>query len=101
MSQSHREDAHRIEFLRKAVIWYNWSNEPLYRVPTLNVSFQQSYGELDASLQLHRKVRLESERDNVSLQPEMRKQKPFGVQSVGQGRFRNTSSSSQAKVVEF
>lgn len=43
---SHRGDAHRIEFLRSAVIGYNWYREPLSRVATNDLSFQQLYGEL-------------------------------------------------------
>lgn len=42
---SHRGDAHRIEFLRRAVIGYNWSREPLSRVATNDLSFQELYGE--------------------------------------------------------
>lgn len=47
---SHRGDAHRIEFLRQAVVGFSWSHEPLSRVPTQNLSFQQLYSELEASL---------------------------------------------------
>lgn len=40
---SHRGDAHRIEFLRRSVVEYIWFLEPLQRVASQNLSFQQLY----------------------------------------------------------
>lgn len=37
---SHRGGEHRIEFLRHAVIGYEWSREPLSCVTTHGISFQ-------------------------------------------------------------
>ena len=39
--QSHRGEAQRVEFLRTAVIGYDWAVEPLSRISTHRLSFQQ------------------------------------------------------------
>jgi len=45
-------DEHRIAFLRGVVIGYTWAAEPLSRIATHNLSFQQLYAELSSSLSL-------------------------------------------------
>lgn len=57
---SHRGDAHRVEFLRRAVIGQTWARETLLRVATNELSFQELYGELDAAIQLDKESRLAS-----------------------------------------
>ena len=44
---SHRGNAHKIQFLRNAVVGCEWATEPLSRIATHNLSFQQLYGELN------------------------------------------------------
>ena len=51
--RSHQGDANSVDFLHHAVLGYEWATEPLSRVATHDLSFQQLYGELAASLQLH------------------------------------------------
>lgn len=41
---SHRGDSHKVDFLRGAVVNYDWATEPLSRVATQGPSFQQLYG---------------------------------------------------------
>ena len=48
---SHGGDAHKVEFLRKAVVGPSWSHEPLSRVATNSLTFQHLYRELEAALQ--------------------------------------------------
>lgn len=60
---SHRGDAHKVEFLRNAVVGSGWSHEPLSRVATDGVSFQQLYGELEAALQLQKEAKQAMLRD--------------------------------------
>lgn len=55
---SFRGDAHRIGFLQKAILSYQLAREPLPRVATHNFSFQQLYGDLEASLQLKKEAKL-------------------------------------------
>lgn len=50
--RSHQGDAHKVEFLRNAVVGMSWSSEPLNRVATRQLTFQQLYSELEAVLQL-------------------------------------------------
>ena len=45
---SHRGNAHRIEFLRNAVVGYEWATEPLSRIAPQGLPFQELYGELAA-----------------------------------------------------
>jgi len=53
LPRSHQGDANCVDFLHHAVLGYEWATEPLSRVATHSLSFQQLYGELAASLQLH------------------------------------------------
>lgn len=47
---SHHGEAHRIEFLHKAVVGYEWAEEPIIRNAAHGLSFQQLYAELEAKL---------------------------------------------------
>jgi len=53
---SYQGDEHKVELLRKAVIGSPWATEPLSRIATNQLTFQQLYGELEAALpvRLHR-----------------------------------------------
>lgn len=58
--------AHRVEFLRKSVVCYDWPTEPLSRIATHKLNFQQLYGELESALNLHREARLATVLDSVT-----------------------------------
>lgn len=60
---SYYGDAHRIEFMRKAVLPYQWAQEPHSTEATHNLSFQQLYGELEALLQLNMEAEMEISRN--------------------------------------
>lgn len=51
---THRGDAHKIEFLRTAVVGQSWARVPLSRVATEGLTFQQLYSELEIAVQLER-----------------------------------------------
>lgn len=91
--QSHRGDSHRVGFLRKAVLSYGWGHEPLSRVATHFLSFQQLYGELETSLQQNKNARLESIRDNDPNSQALAEENPFEVQYVLEGRYMSPSKS--------
>lgn len=65
---SHRGDSHRIEFLCRAVIGYDWSHEPLSRVATNGLTFQKLYDEIEPSFQLEKESSIVNmkERDSRS-----------------------------------
>lgn len=52
--ESHRGDPHKIEFLCNAVVGHQWAKEPLSRIATAGLSFQQLYAELEIAVQLER-----------------------------------------------
>lgn len=91
--RSHQGEAHKVEFLHNAVIGYEWSHEPLSRVATHDLSFQQLYGELEAALQLYNEARLAIIRDRASSQESGSiRNNPSNVFYSGQGRYiRNPS----------
>lgn len=60
---SPRGDTHRIEFLRRAVIGYDWSREPLSRFATDGITFQRLYRELEAAVQLEKESKVVVLRD--------------------------------------
>ena len=87
---SHRGGAHKIEFLRNAVIGCEWATEPLSRISTHGLTFQQLYGELEAAHQMSKEARLAILRDNVrsrSLKPDEDESKFSGIKFSGQGRY--------------
>lgn len=55
---SHRADAHRVEFLHRALIVQEWVRDPLLRVATNELTFQELYSELEAAVQLDKKLQL-------------------------------------------
>lgn len=84
---SHRGDAHKMEFLRGAVIGYSWSHEPLSRVATHGLSFQQLYGELEAALQLEKEAEIMKQRDRATQAIREKHDEVVGVNYAGQGRY--------------
>lgn len=47
---SHKGEAHRVNYLRGAVVGYSGATEPLSRIPTAQLGFQQLYVELQSAL---------------------------------------------------
>ena len=62
---SHRGNAHRIEFLRNAVVGYEWATEPLSRIGSQELLFQELYGELEAAFQLSKEAKIAAMRDSM------------------------------------
>lgn len=94
---SHRGNAHKVQFLRDAVIGVPWATEPLSRIATHGLSFQQLYGELEAAQQLSKESRLAVLRDSVSPSASSfhgDESRIAGVLYSGQGTYarRNTPS---------
>ena len=42
---SHRDEAHRIKFLHQAVFGFDWAKDPLTRIATNNLTFEELYRE--------------------------------------------------------
>ncbi|GAB0492781.1 hypothetical protein MMPV_004051 [Pyropia vietnamensis] len=64
--RSHHGESYKVEFLRNAVVGNSWATEPLSRIATHRLTFQQLYGELEAALHLHNEARLAVMRDEVA-----------------------------------
>ena len=60
-------DAHKVEFLRNTVVGMPWSSEPLSRVATHQLTFQNLYSELEAVLQLDKESKEAIIRDREQL----------------------------------
>lgn len=54
---SHSGEVFRVEYLRDAVVGYEWATEPLSRVSTHKLGFQKLYGELQAALFQHQEAK--------------------------------------------
>ncbi len=52
--EAYRNETHKIEYLRHAVIGMTWAKEPLSRLASLNLSYQEFYSQLEASIQQER-----------------------------------------------
>lgn len=52
-----KREAHRVEFLRNASGRYAWATQPLSRVAIYGMTFQQTYGDLEAALHLDREAK--------------------------------------------
>ena len=84
----HQGDAHKVEFLRNAVVGMPWSSELLSRVATHQLTFQQLSSELEAALQLEKESKLAIIRDRA--QPDQRRvplDGSTGILYTGQGRY--------------
>jgi len=51
---AYRNETHKTEYLRHAVIGMTWSKEPLSRLASMNLSYQEFYSQLEASIQQER-----------------------------------------------
>lgn len=94
---SHRGDAHRIEFLRGAVIGFNWSREPLSRIATNDLTFQQLYGELESAVQLDKESRIATIRDRAGASTKDEPEDAVAINYAGQGRYGHPRQSAPGK----
>lgn len=89
--RSHQGDAHKVEFLRNAVVGSPWATEPLSRIATHGLTFQQLYGELEAALHLHKEARLAVAHASASGHRPTATQDVPGILFTGQGRYARPS----------
>jgi len=86
LPRCHQGDANSVDFLHHAVLGYEWATEPLSRVATHDLSFQQLYGELAASLQLHSAAKRAKDRRS-SIADGQVKSELASVMFAGQGVY--------------
>ena len=88
---AHRGDAHKVEYLSSAVAGYVWATEPLARVATSGLNFQQLYGELESQLQLSREAEMARLKDEIFSRNRNRhldhQEDVPGILFTGQGRY--------------
>lgn len=85
--RSHHGESYKVEFLRNAVVGNSWATEPLSRIATHSLTFQQLYGELEAALHLHNEARLAIMRDDITQGTATPEDKVPGILFAGQGRY--------------
>lgn len=85
--RSHHGESYKVEFLRNAVVGNSWATEPLSRIATHSLTFQQLYGELEAALHLHIEARLAVMRDDITHGAATPEDKVPGILFAGQGRY--------------
>ncbi|GAB0493527.1 hypothetical protein MMPV_004811 [Pyropia vietnamensis] len=85
--RSHHGESYKVEFLRNAVVGNSWATEPLSRIATHRLTFQQLYGELEAALHLHNEARLAVMRDEVAHGAQTPEANVPGIFFAGQGRY--------------
>lgn len=61
---SHCGDPHRTEFFKTAIVACDWAREPLSRIASHNLTFQQLCGKLESELHLYNEAKLERVRDH-------------------------------------
>ena len=86
VSQSRRGESHRVEFLRTALIVYDWAVELLSRIATRLISFQQLYGELESALHLSKEIEAALIRDQVAGFATVKEEVP-GIMYQSEGRY--------------
>lgn len=87
LPDSHRGEAHRVEFLRRAVVGYEWATQPLSRISTHPLGFQALYGELQSALFLHQEARRAAVQDGMVDVKSPPADKMPSVLFQGQGRY--------------
>ena len=95
---SHRGNKDRIQFLRNAVLGYEWTAEPLSRIESQDLLFQQLYSEIEATVQLSKEGKIASMRDSMGPtrnQTDQDESKIAGILYANQGKyaFRNKGTS--------
>jgi len=99
---AYKGEEHRVAFLRGAVTGYNWAAEPLSRIATHNLCFQQLYAELSWSLSLCRESSNSVSRDRLLSGSESVADDSADVMLQGQGQYsmRNHGVGYRAGVVQ-
>jgi len=87
LSPSHRGDAHKIDFLRGAVIGMEWALGPMGRIAADALSFQHLYNQLIASLQLYEETRVANAKDGPMLERAAASNAPLPILFAGQGMY--------------
>lgn len=85
-----------MEFLRNATVGLSWATEPLSRIATHNLDFQQLYGELEAALHLKNEAKVAVMRDSVTTGRRKANADDTvvpGIMFLGQGRYVNRHKS--------
>ena len=86
--RSHQGDSHKVEFRRNAVVGTPWPSEPLRRVATHQLTFQQLYAELEAALQLQKETKMAMLRDCPQLgRRTLPEDDSARIMYAGQGRY--------------
>lgn len=85
----HEGDAHKIQYLRAAVVGYDFSDEPLSRITTASLSFQKRYAELNISGDLCNENRAAMEHEKTDL----REATFTSINFTRQGRYFRPNSS--------
>lgn len=94
----HRGDEHRVEFLRHALIGQSWARDPLARVATNALTFQQLYGELESAVQLDKESKLASTQERARIRSvDNDVVTPIQIHFAGQGRYRHGNTSNRGK----
>ena len=83
-TQAFRGDANKVEYLRNTVIRSHWAKNPLSRVGTMRLTFQQLHAELAASLQLANDT---SRAEKIDLPRRKSEDHLADVYYTGQGRY--------------
>lgn len=85
---SHSGEVFRVEYLRDAVVGYDWATEPLSRVSTHKLGFQKLYGELQAALFQHQEAKRARIQDAASgVVTKMDDDNEVSTFYQGQGRY--------------
>ncbi len=90
--QSLRGNVHKIEFLINATVRCTWATEPLSRIATHWLTFQQLYGEIEAALHLEKEAKLAVMRDNVGPSRRLKGESESNIPGIlfqGHGRYVN------------
>ena len=84
---SHRGEAHKIEFLRQAVVGFGRSKDRLTRIATYNLSFEELYRELENAMQLEKEAEIAQFRDKISTRHRSNDEDVQGILYTGKGRY--------------
>jgi len=99
---AYQGEEHRVAFLRGSVIGYTWTAQPLSRIATHNLSFQQLYAELCSSLSLSRENANAVARDRILSGSGSVDDESTGITFQGQGQYsmRNYGVGNRAGAVQ-
>lgn len=94
---SHQRDHCRVEFLRNAVVAYNWERKPPSRTVPHSLTFHQLYQKLQFVVQLNNEAKTEALKEKSIISGMKMEDRSLDINNTGQARIRHPNEQNPKK----